>query len=87
MQSVDAVIRFLTGLFAGTGLTEDTVITVGAAVALVVVILGVVFALSRRIDRLEESLMDLRQLHSTMRDSCLRIDVNRTQISRWIAFF
>ena len=69
MQSVDAVIRFLTGLFAGTGLTEDTVITVGAAVALVVVILCVVFALSRRIDRLEESLMDLRQLHSTMHET------------------
>ena len=69
MQSVDAVTQFLTGLFAGTGLTEDTVVTVGAAVALVMVILGVVFALSRRIDRLEESLMDLRQLHSTMHET------------------
>ena len=66
MQSMDAVTAFVEELFASTGLSVDTALILCTAGALAVIILLVVLALSRRIDRLEGCLMDLRHLHTTM---------------------
>jgi DNA repair exonuclease SbcCD ATPase subunit len=66
---VDAVTDFFANLLASTGLTANTAVILCAAAALGIIILSVVVALSRRIDRLEGSLMDLRQLHTTMHET------------------
>jgi|KBSSwiStaDraftv2_1062776.scaffolds.fasta_scaffold342968_2 chromosome segregation ATPase len=47
----------------------DMTIVLGAALAIAVVILSAVFALSRRVDRLTEALMDLRQLHVSLQET------------------
>lgn len=60
---------FVAQLLSSMGLTVNTAILLGGAVALAVIILSVALALSRRIDRLEEFLIDLRQLHTTMQET------------------
>jgi type II secretory pathway component PulM len=60
---------FLELALSSMGLTMNMAILLGGAVALAVIILSVALALSRRIDRLEESLMDLRQLHTAMQET------------------
>src|SRR5690349_6943807 len=47
----------------------DMTIVLGAALVVAVVILSAVFALSRRVDRLTEALMDLRQLHVSLQET------------------
>jgi chromosome segregation ATPase len=60
---------FIAQLLSSMGLSVNAAILLGGAAALAVIILSVALALSRRIDRLEESLMDLRQLHTTMQET------------------
>jgi chromosome segregation ATPase len=66
---VESITSFLTELFAGTGFSTTAAIVLGTAVVLALIILSVIVALGRRIDRLEESLMDLRQLHIAMQET------------------
>jgi chromosome segregation ATPase len=67
--TVRAVNGFLSGLSTSIGLSMDTAWVFCTAVGLGLIILFVVLALSRRIDRLEESLMDLRQLQVTIQET------------------
>ena len=66
---MDLITGFLAEFFASTGLAVSTAIVLGVVGAVAVIILSVVLALGRRIDRLEERLMDLRQIHTTMQET------------------
>jgi chromosome segregation ATPase len=58
----------------------DMTIVLGAALTIAVIILSVVFALSRRVDRLSEALMDMRQLHVSLQET-------QTDLGRVVAKF
>jgi chromosome segregation ATPase len=66
---MDVVTNFVAELFASTGLSANTALVLCTTVALAAIILSVVLSLSRRIDRLEGCLMDLRHLQATMHDT------------------
>ena len=66
---MDAVTGFVSELSASTGLSMSMTLLLCAAVGLGIIILAVVLALGRRIDRLEERLLDLRQLQVTMQET------------------
>lgn len=66
---MESIASFLAELYGGSGLSTTAAIVLGTAVVLALIILSVIIALGRRIDRLEESLMDLRQLHIAMQET------------------
>jgi chromosome segregation ATPase len=66
---VESIATFLAELYEGSGLSTTAAIVLGTAVVLALIIVSVIVALGRRIDRLEESLMDLRQLHIAMQET------------------
>ena len=66
---MDALTGFVSELSASTGLSMNMALALCAVVGLGIIILSVLLVLSRRIDRLEECLMDLQQLHVTMQET------------------
>ena len=66
---MESITNFFVELFAGIGPSTTAAIVLGTAVVLALIIVSVIVALGRRIDRLEESLMDLRQLHVAMQEA------------------
>jgi chromosome segregation ATPase len=66
---VDAITAFIADLFSNTGLSVNAAFVLGTAVLLALIIVSVVLSLGRRIDRLEECLMDLRPLHAAMQET------------------
>jgi len=69
VSSVDAITAFIADLFSNTGLSANTAFVLGTAVLLALITVSVVLSLGRRIDRLEECLMDLRPLHAAMQET------------------
>ena len=63
---MDSITSFIGEMFSGVN--ANVAIALGTLVVLIVIV-SIVLALTRRIDRLEESIMDLRQLQRTMQDT------------------
>ena len=66
---MESIATFLAELYEGSGLSTTAAIVLGTAVVLTLIILSVIIALGRRIDRLEESFIGLRQLHIAMQET------------------